>query len=223
MSLTTVNVPASMAPLFDEAQKYVENYFNSKRSDPNTGTIEINGERYILVRASSMSVHFLEFIKNMYPAISEPEAIEASSIVLFDIAHSIGFADAKAFPLAAGVSDPIEKLSIGPVLFSYLGWAKVNILEESKPTTDENYYLLYDHPNSFEADSWIKLKGKTTFCTCFMSAGYSSGWCEASFGIRLKATEMFCRAKGDPHCRFIMAPPQRLEEYVRSYRSEHSG
>jgi V4R domain len=49
---------------------------------------------------------------------------------------------------------------------------------------------------------------------CAMNAGYSSGWCEESFGIPLVATEITCRAAGNDTCRFIMAPPWHLEEQL---------
>jgi two-component sensor histidine kinase len=47
-----------------------------------------------------------------------------------------------------------------------------------------------------------------------MNAAYSSGWCEQSFGIKLTAVEISCRAKGDKHCTFIMAPPDKIKEYL---------
>jgi len=50
-----------------------------------------------------------------------------------------------------------------------------------------------------------------------MNAGYSSGWCEESFGLGLVAVEIMCQAKGDPACRFIMAPPSRIEGHIAAY------
>lgn len=220
MPLKTVRIPQQFEPLFSDAEQYVENYFNKLKMDPTAGTITIGDERYILVRAASLSVHFLEFIKSMYPSLDDSDAIRASSKVLFDIAHNIGNSDAKEFHKITNVENPIAKLSTGPIHFSYTGWAYVDIKDTSNPVPDENYYLLYDHPQSFEADSWILKKNKTDFCTCFMNAGYSSGWCEASFGIPLVAKEILCRAKGDEYCRFIMSQPHRLDEFVARYESE---
>ena len=217
MSLKSVKVPDGFSPIFEKAETYVKNYFDTFKQDSSKGTIEINGERYILVRSASMSVHFLQFIKNMYPAISEEEAIVASSRVLHDLAKAIGSSDAKNFHHQTHMSDPIEKLSTGPVHFAYTGWAFVDIAEQSNPSPDENFCLLYDHPQSFEADSWIEENGKTDFCVCFMNAGYSSGWCEQSFGISLTAQEISCRARGEEHCRFVMAQPHRLQEFVEKF------
>jgi predicted hydrocarbon binding protein len=220
MTLKTAKVPKQMEPLFTEAEKYVNEYFNTMKRDPEHGTIEIAGERYILVRASSMSVFFLEHVKTMYPGFEDINAVEAAATVLFDIAHTIGKNDAKCFHDKTKVEDPIAKLSTGPIHFSHVGWAYVDILPESKPSPDENYYLIYDHPYSFESESWIKERGEASFCTCFMNAGYSSGWCEASFGIQLVAREILCRAKGDAYCRFIMSQPHRIDEFCKKYRKE---
>jgi len=221
MELKTVRVPPSFKPLFETAEKFVSRYFETRQEDPSLGTININGERYVLMRAASLSVNFFDFIKAMYPALVESEAQQAASIVLFDMAHSMGRADARRFHAATGVSDPIAKLSAGPIHFAYAGWAFVDISEKSVPSPDENYYLLYDHPQSFEADSWLAMGRTTNFCACFMNAGYSSGWCAESFGVSLVAEEILCRAKGDAYCRFIMAHPSRIQGFIRDYKKEH--
>lgn len=56
-----------------------------------------------------------------------------------------------------------------------------------------------------------------------MNSGYSSGWCEESFGIELTAVEILCKAKGDATCKFIMAPPERIQEHVQAYFKSHPG
>lgn len=222
MTLKSVKVPTSLEPLFESAENYVDQYFKSFKQNTEKGTIDIAGERYILIRASSMSVNFVEFIKNMYPSLNEEEALEATSKVLFDMAHVIGKSDAGAFHLKTGVKEPIKKLSTGPVHFAYMGWAFVDIFPESRPSPDDDYFLIYDHPQSFEAYSWLASKaGPTNFCTCFMNAGYSSGWCEESYGITLTAREILCRGRGDDYCRFIMATPHRIEEFIQSYRQNN--
>ncbi len=215
--MKTVNVPEAFEPIFNKAQDYVEKYFKEKVIDPTKGTIKIFGERYILIRAASFSTDFFDTVKELYQDKGETEARAIARQLLFDIAHSAGKHDAKNFHAKMGVVDPIEKLSIGPIHFSYTGWAFVDILPESKPTPDEDYYLIYDHPFSFEADTWIKKQKPTNTPVCIMNSGYSSGWCEESFGVTLVATEIMCKAKGDDNCRFIMSPPSRIEEHINNY------
>src|SRR5207237_7116843 len=118
-----------------------------------------------------------------------------------------------------GVSDPIARLSAGPVHFAHAGWAFVDIFPESKPSPDANYFLVYDHPYSFESDAWLRAGRHVEVPVCIMNSGYSSGWCEESFGLHLVASEIMCRARGDQACRFIMAPPQRIEAHIKEWVS----
>ncbi len=219
--LDTVAVPEQFEPIFRKAQEYVSTYFSQKKEDASTGTIEVFGQRYILIRAASMSVDFFDTIKGMFKDWGEENASEMARTLLFDVAHTIGKMDARNFHQRMGLRDPIEKLSTGPIHFSYTGWAFVDISAESKPTPDENYYLLYDHPFSFEADAWEKSGKKSSSCVCTMNAGYSSGWCEESFGIPLVASEIMCKARGDSACRFIMAHPSKITQHLQAYLHSH--
>ncbi|MCC6544864.1 MAG: response regulator [Nitrospirae bacterium] len=215
--LTTVNVPEQFISVFEKAQDYVNRFFADKREDPSKGTIEIFGERYILVRAASMSVDFFETIEKLYFKEGQEEASNIARQLLFDIAHTIGKQDARNLHQKLGLKDPIERLSAGPVHFAHSGWAFVDILQESKPSPDDDYYLIYEHPYSFESAAWIAAGKSSEFPVCAMNAGYSSGWCEESFGIALVSSEIICRAKGDHTCRFIMAPPSRLQGHIEAY------
>ncbi|HDZ89496.1 MAG: hypothetical protein DRG82_14890 [Deltaproteobacteria bacterium] len=210
-------VPEDITSPFLRAQEYVERYFRKREENPEQGLVSFSGERYILVRAASMSKEFFDMVTSLYGDRGIDEARGVAFGLLFDIAHSIGKADAKSFAAKMGVIDPIERLSAGPIHFAHTGWAFVKILPESNPTPDQNYCLIYDHPFSFEANAWIESGEKSDFAVCIMNAGYSSGWCEESFGIPLVAVEMECRAKGDEHCRFIMAPPSAIESQIARY------
>jgi len=215
--LNTVNVPEAFAPIFEKAQEYVSKYFSLKSQDPTKGTIEIFGERYILVRAASMSVDFYETIRNLFKGGGTEEAVHIARSILFDIAHTVGKMDARNFHKKMNLKDPIEKLSAGPIHFAYTGWAYVDIFPESKPAPDDNFCLIYDHPFSFESDAWIRAGKHTDIPVCIMNAGYSSGWCEESFGLSLVAAEIMCKAKGDEACRFVMAHPSRIDEFIQDY------
>ncbi len=53
--LTTVKVPALFEAPFLRAQDYVQRYFADRVENPDTATISIAGERYVLLRAASLS------------------------------------------------------------------------------------------------------------------------------------------------------------------------
>jgi PAS domain S-box-containing protein len=217
----TVEVPEELKDVFLRSQKLVEKYFSKKKENPYKGTIEIVDQRYILIRAASMSAEFFDVVKKLYSDKSDKEALALTRDLLFDIAHAIGVADAKNFHVKMNLKTPIEKLSVGPIHFAYSGWGFVDILPESNPVPDKNFYLLYNHPFSFESEAWQATGKKASFPVCVMNAGYSSGWCEESFGVPLVATEIMCQARGDNHCRFIMGHPDEISNHIDSYLKKH--
>ncbi len=213
-ALDSVRVPPAFEPIFLRAQDYVRRYFADRVESPEHSTISISGERYVLVRAASMSVEFFDLVTSLYRDEGAENARAVASNLLFDLAHALGRADARSFQKKMGVSDPLDKLSAGPIHFAFAGWAFVDILPESRPSPDQNYFLVYDHPFSFESDAWVTRGRASDVPVCIMNAGYSSGWCEESFGLPLVAAEVECLAAGDPRCRFVMAPPGRIEEHL---------
>jgi signal transduction histidine kinase len=218
MALKTVKVPRELEALFSRAEEVVSRYFSERRDRPEEGTIEISGERYVLVRAASLSVEFFALVRDLYGKGRESEADDFARNILFDLSHAVARQDARTFHEKMDLRDPIARLSAGPVHFSHSGWAFVDISPDSKPDPND-YYLIYDHPYSFESDAWLRSGRTSNFPVCIMNAGYSSGWCEESFGITLVAAEIMCRARGDATCRFIMAPPDRIEAHVgRGYQ-----
>ncbi len=210
----TVKVPAAFAPAFQAAEAFVRRYFADRVDDPEHGSITISGERYILVRAASMSVEFFDLVRSLYADRGLSEATGVAANLLYDVAHAIGKADARAFNVRTGGHEPIARLSAGPVHFSHAGWAFVDIDAQSSPSPDDAYLLVYDHPYSFESDAWLRQERTSDFPVCVMNAGYSSGWCSESFGLELVAAEITCRARGDDRCRFVMAPTTRIEARV---------
>ncbi len=221
--LTTVKVPSPFEAPFLRAQEYVQRYFADRVENPDAATISIAGERYVLLRAASLSVEFIEMVMKLYQDQGETQARSVANNLLFDLAHALGRADAKAFQAKMGVTDPIERLSAGPIHFAFSGMAFVDISAESRPSPDEEYFLIYDHPFSFESHSWIAKGKQSDVPVCVMNAGYSSGWCEESFGVPLVAVEIECCAAGGAHCRFIMAPPSRIEGHLAKYAPRVSG
>ncbi len=220
-NLPTVESPAKIQPIFKKAEKIVGDYFRKLKFNPSKGSIDINNERYVLVRAGALSHEFFRSITNLYQNRGEDEAISIAKNFLFDIGHVLGIEDAKRFHKKLNLKDPIEKLSAGPIHFAHAGWAFVEILPESKPVPNTNFFLKYNHPYSFEADSWIKNKVRSKVPVCTMNAAYSSGWCQESFGIPLTAVEITCRAKGDKNCTFIMAHPEKINSFLEKEMSAH--
>jgi len=210
----TVQVPEPLKATFLSIENKIRSYFNEINMDPESGEITVEGQRYVLLRSDSLSHEFLDFIIERYTDRPEREAISIGNNFLFDNAKVIGKKDAVSFHEKLGLSEPIDKLSAGPVHFAFTGWANVEILVESNPTPDENFFLKFKHHNSFEAQSWLKAGKKSKIPVCTMNCGYSAGWCEESYGIPLTTVEIECEAKGDDACVFVMTPTDKIEKYV---------
>src|SRR3569623_620218 len=215
----TVSVPDEFVELFAQTQQPVARYFADKHFAPARGTVEISGQRYMLVRAASMSVEFYDMVRSIYG--EEAEAAAVAHSLLFDVAHAMGLADAHAFAERTGLRDPMTRLAAGPMLFANAGWASVDLSPESVASLDGEYLLVYDPPYSFESDSWLKAGRSSDAPVCVMHAGYSSGWCEYGLGRPQVAVEIKCRARGDDACRFVMSPPGRIEGHVEAYAQRH--
>ena len=201
---TTVRVPAPFEPLFDEAEAYVKSAFDGLRRAPEKGTIHVGDERYVLVRAASLTTGFLSVMKDL---IGEEEALK----FWYRMARVIGAEDARAFCLERGVEGGPARLSTGPVHFAYAGWARVEIDDRSNPAPDDTYYLEYTHPNTFESEAWLRRGEPSSRPICAFSAGYSAGWCSEAFLVDVHAREISCVGAGQSECRFIMAPWDKLD------------
>lgn len=210
-----VIAPPEISPPFEAASRTFRDYFQRIQVDPARAMIGVDDDRYVLVRASAFSIDFLDTLVQLYADRGEREALAIGRGFLFDIAHTIGLHDARTMHARLGARDPIEKLSGGPVHFAYTGWSLVDIKPQSRPSPDDDYCLIYEHPYSFEADSFRRAGRTSEGPVCIMNAGYSSGWCAASFDIELTAVEIACKARGDDACRFVMAPPHRIAAHVQ--------
>jgi len=208
-----VRCPEPFEPLFVEAEKIMGGFFKHLNRNPKEGRIDIQGVRYILVRAESMAIELFEELRKTFGELGAGQ-------IAYKLGRACGMRDAKAFHARLNVEDPTMKLALGPTHFAHSGWAFVDIFPESAPTMDDDYFLCYDHPYAFEAESYLERKIVTSRPVCHMNAGYSSGWCQVSFGVELKAEELTCRAKGDDQCIFAMANPKRFDEKVRAFKQK---
>jgi predicted hydrocarbon binding protein len=209
--LKSVRVPAPFEPPFAKAEKIVEGLFSVVEMRPARGTIHVGQQRYVMVRAESL-------YDAWFHSLTETFGEEAAGEFIYNTAREIGRSDAASFAAELHVTDPIERLASGPVHFAYTGWARVDILADSLPATDDSYFLHYHHPNTFESEV-VKKVGLLRHGGCLFSAGYSSGWCSYSFGIEVHGRELRCVGAGEKSCEFIMAPSGRLDAHETRIRA----
>lgn len=209
-----VKCPEQFNPLFVEAEKDMMSFFSELKRNPEQGTISVQGERYILARATTFSIQLKMILEKEYGRL-------AAEKIAYNLGRAAGTQDAEYFINRLGLEKGPAALSAGPVHFAFAGWASVDIFPESKPTSDENYLLVYDHPYSFEANAYLVEKKKMERPVCHMNAGYSSGWCQVAFGFELTAKEISCRARGDDKCLFVMGHPEKVNDQVVEMKEKY--
>jgi len=192
----------------------MEMFFSAVERKPETGTLSISGERYILARAATFSVELRKILEEQYGRL-------AAEKLSYNLGRAAGIKDAEFFMKKLDLEKGPAALSAGPVHFAFVGWAYVDIFPESKPSLDENYYLIYDHPYSFEAQAYQNEGIVTDRPVCLMNAGYSSGWCQTAFGVELEAREITCRANGDNQCIFVMGHQSKIHDYVLNAQKKY--
>ncbi|HME73447.1 MAG TPA: V4R domain-containing protein [Myxococcota bacterium] len=62
-------------------------------------------------------------------------------------------------------------------------------------------------PEHHEAQARSALLGGSGEVSCFLSAGYTSGWLSGLHETELVAIESACASRGDPHCAFVAREP----------------
>jgi PAS domain S-box-containing protein len=209
-----IEAPATFHEIIDSTLVKVLGFHNVPKRILNKGAITISDERFVMMRAESISFDFIKTVEQFYQSKNKIDAFQLSSSLLYDLSHVLGREDAKKMRQKMGITDGLELLTVGPMNFAFTGWAKVEFLEGCKPAADGSFFLKFIHHNSFEAEAWINKSETSAHPVCIWNAGYSSGWCAESMGIELTTVEIECKAMGHEHCLFIMAPPHKIEEYL---------
>ena len=92
-----VDAPDSMSSIFAEAADNARNYFERFYASPEKASLEINNNRYVLVRADALSYELLKSFQKLYADRGEQEANTIGRNFLFDLSHLIGKEDAASF------------------------------------------------------------------------------------------------------------------------------
>jgi len=209
-----VDAPTTFSELIKGALPKVLDFHELPKRILNKGEITISDERFVLMRADSISFDFIKTVEKFYKSKNKLDAFQLSSSLLYDLSHVLGREDAKRMKEKMNLTHPLEYLAVGPMHFAFTGWSKVELLPECNPVAGESFFLKFIHHNSFEAAAWKNKNSVPEHPVCVWNAGYSSGWCSESMGIELTTVEIECKAMGHNDCLFIMAPPNKIEGYL---------
>ncbi len=143
-------------------------------------------------------------------------------MVIYQIGKATGEADAKFYIEKTDALNPLQRLSMGVVLFAMSGNANITILPESKTTPNDDFLFVYDHSNSHEAEAHLKAGLPRDMPVGFFGAGYAAGWSSEALNMKLDVQEIACTVTGHQQCRFVMAPSHRLRNRVKEMKALYS-
>eukprot|EP01114_Cavostelium_apophysatum_P016077 TRINITY_DN4514_c0_g1_i1.p1 TRINITY_DN4514_c0_g1~~TRINITY_DN4514_c0_g1_i1.p1 ORF type:complete len:1126 (-),score=268.47 TRINITY_DN4514_c0_g1_i1:44-3421(-) len=243
----SIKVPRVVSQAFYEVERILDREFSQCCKQEEKGTIEIFGERYLLIRGNSLAKDFTGRMKEnmltdpLVPKISTPGAqydfVEAKSAefsgkVTFDIGYCIGKNDSEFFRNRMAGKSQMEIMAAGCIYLTYSGWASMEIRSNSSFDPNE-FFMHFKLSQSFEASSWLgnaahHRKGSSeaerfystpfvSYCVCKLIGGYMSGFATGVFGRTLVAVEATCKAKADGHCCFILASPDKIDELILDF------
>ena len=208
-----VNCPPSFTPLFEVVEARVAKLLDDRVWDTDTGAHFVAGERYVMFRAESMAVSVREELEKLLGS--------STDTAIYKIGKAIGASDCRYIAGRFPDLSPEQKLAMGPISFALSGFAHSTVREESNPVPDDSYLLFIEHPNSFEAESFKRKGIATSKTVCWLTAGYSAGWCSEAMGIQLDTREVSCTARGDDKCIFVMCPQKKLREVAKELCAKH--
>ncbi|KAL6077912.1 hypothetical protein QOT17_001958 [Balamuthia mandrillaris] len=224
-AVQTVRVPEALFPLFEETEEVVDQCFgHMSQSRSSFGTIEVFNERHLLMRSISLSVDFFYAINMNFAELATKKfhGPKLAHKLLFDFSHAIGKADCSNLrnKLLEDMSS-LKLFCMGLSYVAYIGWAFVDLTpmyERSNLVDSEDFVLYFDCSYSFEATAWrYKVKRPPKHPVCAMICGYLSGWAAESFGRELVAAELWCRAREDKTCKFVLTSPNKIKECVKAF------
>jgi len=199
----------SYEELHERASEALSQFF----IDPVSGTVELAGDKCVLIRGNALSYDFFDFISELVKGKPTDHCVFVSNF-LFDFGKSIGKSNHNWFVDRIKLSNPIDRANAMSVCMQNFGWSDISVSELSVDILKKRDELVIkcSCTSSFEASAWIKKKKKTNYPMCFMHCGFIAGWLQKCFDIKLACIEITCRAKGDKSCQFIVATPDKIEK-----------
>ena len=193
------------AQLLRAITQNVRAYFQRIDPRPQEGRCRISGVDYLLLRTEGL----VSAAKEIGRLFGE----RMVRLALYTLAREMARLDARDLLSRFQVTDPLERILYGPLTFAFSGIGRVYLVRFD-PEMKEGWLLDWLSPDSV----YVDYAGPSPLPVCEFLAGYSAGWCSESLGVELATKEIYCRAQGRSHCRFLIARPSRLEELSREER-----
>lgn len=171
--------------------------------DPNTGIATFSKHRIVIFDADSIGRLMQEMI--------DIGGTNTAKVLMRRFGEANGHSDARLLKEEFAPDDDMNWIALGPTIHTWEGIVKATPTALEYDRATGKFFMQGTWENSFIAEQYIKIYGKSKEAVCWLLSGYATGYCTEFFGKTLMCKETMCVAKGDPHCQFTIKPPEEWD------------
>jgi predicted hydrocarbon binding protein len=168
--------------------------------DPHYGQLLFRGEDLGKMSAESFGDLLNEMIEIGGPNMAR--------VLMGQIGRTAGRNDARTIRETLPGRTDLDWLAFGPAIRTWEGIVEGVAEAIEIDRMSGRFYIKGIWKNSFFAEQYVRLFGRSKNPVCWFLNGYATGYASEFFGARLVAHELSCKGKGDDACRFEIAPVQ---------------
>ena len=204
----TVEAPPEMGPMIEAIEAQYEKIFSENlKFNPEESRVRLLDNEMMLISLKTIAI-------TLKDGLNEVLGDTGTDMFMYRVGKAFGRSEAERMLPKLTLGSVVERVAAGPIYAAFSGFVRVRLLPGSNPTDNDDYLLVYEHPNNFEAQYWKSEGRSAEKNVCFFNGGYAAGWCSVATGVELDSEEIECEAAGAPACRFIMFPASRHMEYM---------
>ena len=204
----TVEAPPPMQPMIEGIESQYDKIFSDDLTfKPEESRVRLLDNEMMLISLKTIAV-------TLKDGLNEVLGESGTDMFMYRVGKAFGQSEATRMLPKLNLGSVVERVAAGPIYAAYTGFVRVSLLPGSVLVDNDDYFLIYEHPNNFEAEEWKSAGREASENICFFNGGYAAGWCSEVTGVDLDSEEITCEAAGDSACRFIMFPSNRRMEYM---------
>ncbi len=165
---------------------------------PEEGRLMLGNDRLLIFREEAFGT--------LRAMLMEQLGDELARIYLTKFGYRCGEGDYKALTTMFTWDSDEDALGAGPAMHMWEGIVHVELTSLSIDRAKREIFTSIVWQNSYEAETHLKMLGKSDEPVCHTLTGYASGWCSAFMGSPMVAVEHSCVGRGDATCTAEVRP-----------------
>ncbi|KLU62951.1 carbohydrate diacid transcriptional activator CdaR [Peptococcaceae bacterium CEB3] len=178
--------------------------------DTEEGFISFRGNRLLLFHADSLRQLKDELIRTL--------GFDLARGVFSRFGYRCGQNDSQSIKTIFEPKAENEWMLAGPKLHTLEGMVHVTNEVLDYDRQSNHFYMRGIWRNSYEAEEYLKIYGRSEQSVCWTLVGYTSGYCSEFFGRETICVETKCVAHGDPYCQYEVRTKEEWDGRADKYR-----